>query len=126
MTEVTIRGDRELRRKLRKLKPDQLQGGLKAMGLTLSGKMKKYPPTPPASTYRRTRNLGKRWDIDVRRDSVKVFNIAEYAPYVQGDQDQAWFHRRTGWQRLKETAKKEMGEIVKALKKQVDRILRTG
>jgi hypothetical protein len=124
MTEVTIRGDKELFAKLNKLQPRKQKVAMKAMGLHLVGKMKVYPPQQ-STTYARTRNLAKRWDTRAKEQEVKVQNFAHYAPYVQGERQAAW-HTRTGWQTLKDTAIKNSEEMVKLLKANIDRILERG
>lgn len=129
MSEVTIRGDKELMRKLNKLEPSQMKGALNRIGQLGVGKMTKYPLQPSGSGYVRKKfagGLASSWDYKSKSKEVKIFSNQSYAPYVQGDQLQAWFHRATGWQRLKETMEKNMPEIVAKLKQEVDKILRTG
>ena len=122
---VTIRGDKELLAKLKKLEPRRQEAAMKAMGAHVSGKMKVYPPQRP-TTYVRTGILGKRWDYKAKQEEVRVFNPTDYASYVQGDEDQTWFHKLTGWQTLKKTVQANTEELVNLLKKQVDRILEHG
>ena len=113
MTELTIRGEKELLRKLSKLQPRKQKVAMKAMGLHLVGKMKVYPPrshfgaSGTKNPYKRTRNLAKRWDTKAKQDFVLVKNPTEYGTYVQG-QNQFHFHRATGWKTLKDTAQKNM------------------
>ena len=127
MTEsITIRGEKELKAKLAKLSRLDAEKAMKAMGLHLAGKMKAYPPARPESRYQRTRTLANRWDVTSKRDQATVLNRTPYSPYVQGDDTQAWFHKLTGWQTLKATAKANINEMVALLKKQVDRILERG
>jgi hypothetical protein len=122
---VTIRGDKELIAKLKKLEPKRQEAAMKAMGLHVAGKMKVYPPQRPVK-YVRTGILGKRWDYKAKQDEVLVFNQTPYASYVQGDDSQTWFHRATGWQMLKKTVLANADELVALLKKQIDRILEHG
>jgi hypothetical protein len=109
---VTIRGDKELIAKLKKLEPKRQEAAMKAMGLHVAGKMKVYPPQRPVK-YVRTGILGKRWDYKAKQDEVLVFS-------------QTWFHRATGWQMLKKTVLANADELVALLKKQIDRILEHG
>jgi hypothetical protein len=127
---VEIRGQEKLLRKLRKLNPRQLETSLQAGGEIVVGEMVKYPPPPSGSSYVRTGALGRSWKAKPQRSdfAVKVFAddaVAPYAPYVEGDKTQASIHRGR-WQTLVSTAKEKVPDIVKRLKQQVDRILRTG
>ena len=129
MTSIELQGDKELLRKLEKLHPRKQQVAMKAMGLHLSGKMKRYPrqrfAANPNRVYKRTRNLAKRWDTKAKRQEVKVFNTMSYARYVQGAWQAHW-HTATGWKTLRATAEKNSKQLVKILKKNIDRILEKG
>ena len=121
---VTVKGDKELQRKLSRLKPKHLTGALQEMGDHVVTKVKPYPPQQP-TTYGRTFNLLGGWRVKPKKKdfAVRVYNEMDYAPYVQSDDRQSGIHRSAGWKRLKETTLQEMDELVKKLKKQVDRIL---
>lgn len=121
---VTVKGDKELQRKLSRLKPKHLTGALKVMGDHVVTKVRPYPPQP-STTYMRTGILGDGWKVKPKKKdfAVQVSNPTPYGHYVQSDDRQAGIHRSTGWKRLKETTLKEMDELVKILKRQVDRIL---
>jgi hypothetical protein len=123
--EIEIRGDEELFKKLDKLTKVGSTKAMKGMGGHLSALMKRYPPQPSGSTYRRTGNLGRRWDVKAKPRAATVFNPTKYSPYVQDDRAQTWFHKRTGWSTLKRTAEDNMDAIVRILKRQVDKILRS-
>jgi hypothetical protein len=61
----------------------------------LRGKVAKYPPPPPQSTYRRTGTLGRKWAVKVKMapDVVGYLgNNTPYAGYVQDRARQAWMH----------------------------------
>ena len=122
-TTVTIKGVEALEAKLRKLDKRHMTGALKAMGLHVESKTKGYPPAKP--TYSRTFDLFRGWKVKPKASdfSVTISNPTKYAPYVQSEKRQTSFHRSAGWKRLAETARSEMDELVKILKKQVDRIL---
>jgi hypothetical protein len=121
---VTVKGDKELQRKLSRLKPKHLTGALKVMGDHVVTKVKPYP-AQPATTYQRTFQLMDGWKVKPKKQdfAVEVSNPTPYGVYVQSDDRQAGFHRSAGWKRLRETTVKEMDELVKILKIQVDRIL---
>jgi len=61
-------------------------------------KLKPYPPKPPNSTYVRTGELGRSWDVFSNKTALEVgiTNTKEYAPGVVG-KEQAGFHKITGW-----------------------------
>ena len=67
--------------------------------------LKPYPPVPPASTYQRTKELFRSWDVLSDRRAATVTTAAgttsnvDYADEVVGD-SQAWWHARTGWIKL--------------------------
>ena len=52
-----------------------------------------YPPRK--SKYKRTYNLRFGWQAQDWGDGVniRIVNDVPYAPYVQGDNDQAWMHK---------------------------------
>jgi len=96
---------------------------LQVLGDHVATAVKPYPPAKP--TYARTFNLMDGWKVKPKKKdfAVQISNPTEYGAYVQDDKQQAGFHRSAGWKRLKETTLKEMDELVKILKRQVDRIL---
>lgn len=69
--------------------------------LRLQRDMAEYPPQPPASTYRRTGTLGRKWTVKVARlpNGLRgtVGNNTWYAPLVQSRRFQTAVHRRHGW-----------------------------
>jgi hypothetical protein len=54
-----------------------------------------YPPKPSRSKYVRTYNLRFGWQANKWGDGtkIKIINAVSYAPFVQGDGEQAWFHK---------------------------------
>lgn len=122
--EIEIKGDEELFRKLDKLTKVGSKKAMASMGLTLSSKMQDYP-TQRSSTYDRTFDLLHGWRVKAKMRSALVYNRVPYAKYVQSEKYQSKTHRGH-WQTLKKTAEDNMDEIVAILKKQVDRILRSG
>jgi len=53
---------------------------------------------------------------------AKVANKAAYAPWVKGD-DQADFHKRHGWTKLEDDAKKVADKMTQIYKEEVDKVL---
>lgn len=51
-----------------------------------------YPPKPANSKYVRTYKLREGWGFSGYGATTKVVNPVEYAPYVQGDDTQAYMH----------------------------------
>ena len=82
----------------------------------LRAEMRKYPPPPPNSTYRRTGTLGKSWAKNVHRSSDGWLSIIgtrlKYAPYVQDETRQAEIHQGR-WQTIQSVAKDKRDEVVK-------------
>lgn len=75
----------------------EVRSTLQRAGFRIQASMQTYPPPPPRSRYRRTRNLGNRWETRVvaSDDQVgaQVLNPVGYAPPVQGQEAQARVHR---------------------------------
>ena len=95
-----------------------LKDGMKAIGTSISTRMKVYPPAPASSSYQRTGNLMKRWTSKVEGDgsAVTVGNNAPYARLVQSMDEQTWFHTRTGWSTLEGTLNDRKDQIVEILR----------
>jgi len=73
----------------------------KFMRSYMQQKLKPYPPVPPQSTYIRTRELFRSWDVLANRRQAwaKIINTVAYAEWVVG-QRQVSFHATTGWPKL--------------------------
>jgi hypothetical protein len=89
--------------------------------LRLESRMKKYPPTPPRSSYRRTGLLGRSWTSTVK-DSGSMGNISvegrvgnrtHYAPRVQSAKFQKPIFKRIGWTTDQAALQAETPAIVK-------------
>lgn len=108
---VTIEGLDELLKRLDILRP--LKDGMKAASIYFVKIMKVYPPKPPKSTYQRTMALRNRWTYYVSENAEMsvIGNNTPYAPYVQGRDDQTWFHKRTGWGVAEDTLDVEKDNI---------------
>lgn len=102
MLNVKIRNNDKLADKLKNL-PWGVRGkACEAAALALLGKegaapkgLRYYPPKPPNSKYVRTYDLRGGWQAQKWGDGtkIKITNAVPYAPYVQGDGKQAWFHK---------------------------------
>lgn len=62
----------------------------------------------------RSENLRERWWVKVFPHYLKVGNAASYAGWVHGE-EQTETHKKHGWKKLLDTAKKEMPGIIKKL-----------
>ena len=62
-------------------------------------------------------NLGKRWTVHYRNQGMTaiVGNNATYAPFVQGDDTQAWFHTKRNWKTDKIVLEESKDDILKGL-----------
>lgn len=104
--------------------------------------LKKYPPAtsanqPPAPYYIRGRGmqyknyndmrsekLGTKWYSKAEGYETRIGNIASYAKYVHGDDDQASFMEPKGWRKLKEATQEKIADITKVYQAWVDKLLR--
>ena len=146
---VRIEGMEKLEKKLRKVQDKKtVRAALKAAGLHVKGKVAKYPPSSGAnapkghggwyergfgSKYRRldgqvtarktSETLGRKWSVKQTRNETRVGNNVSYGPYVQDEGDQASFHKGRGWKTIQTVAKEEAPEVVKFVKKAVDKAL---
>ena len=117
--EVKVEGIEDLLRRLDAAGDNKpLKDGMKAIGTSLSTRMKIYPPQPASSQYQRTGNLMKRWTNKVSDDGswLTVGNNAPYAKWVQGRSFQTWYHARTGWSTLEGTLDDRKDQIVEILR----------
>jgi len=114
---ITIKGLDQLTRKLDSLdKGDYLRPVATAGANLLRNEMRRYPPAPPSSTYRRTGTLGKSWTQKVTGGRggwlAVIGSFLNYAPYVQDRDRQAQVHRGR-WQTVQSVAETKRGEVVK-------------
>lgn len=104
---IRIEGGEEVMRALRGMAAADLSPAFGAYGTNVIGKVAPYPPKPPASKYNRTMQLFRGWYQSPTRKSVEVGNVTNYAPWVQGERTQVWYHARTGWKTLEPEAMKQ-------------------
>lgn len=77
-----------------------------------------YPPKPPKSKYKRTYILREGWGFWKSGTNIRVNNPVAYAPYVQGDKEQAWMHKGR-WR----TVSKVISDNIKGMIAAADRAL---
>ncbi len=136
----------QIERKLGKLQRTVVEhGALKAGAMDIKGTMQKYAPAP-ATNYppnpkgyerghgmhgrrKTSQALGKRWFVktaDATRDTIGIIigNVARYAVWVHGD-TQASFHKRHGWRKLEDVAKREIPKIRQKMARVFREIIRS-
>ena len=110
---------------------DYLKGVASAGADVLRADLRKYPPKPPDSTYRRTGTLGKSWTKSVMRGGREGGWLAQigtrlgYAPYVQDELRQAKVHQGR-WQTVQSVAKDRRDEVVRFVVRAIGGWLRKG
>ena len=129
---ITVKNLDAVTRKLANLdKGDYLQGVAGAGADVLRAELRKYPPPPTNSTYRRTGTLGKSWTKTTMRGGkgggwiAQVGTRLKYAPFVQDDSRQAKVHQGR-WQTVQSVAKDKRGEVVKFAVQAIRRWLAKG
>lgn len=102
-----------------------LRDGMTSVAVSLTTKLKQYPPKPANSSYQRTGTLRHRWTYAVDDDGSEavIGNVTPYAPYVQGRESQTWYHKRTGWQTAENLLDGKKEDIVKILKQFIQNAL---
>ena len=95
-----------------------LKDGMSSVALSLTSKLKQYPPAPSTSSYQRTGTLRRRWTWAVDDDGSEAIigNNTPYAPFVQGRDGQTWFHARTGWLTAEDLLDQKKNDIVQMLR----------
>jgi DNA-binding beta-propeller fold protein YncE len=84
-----------------------------------------YPSPPSGSTYQRTYKLRFGWRVNSWDAGTKtvIVNDVEYAPYVQGDNSQAWMHQGR-WKTVSDVIQSNMQGAMKAVNDAVARWLK--
>lgn len=101
---ITIQGVQQLMRKLGRATAVQtLRVPMERSLARLQRALATYPSPPPASTYRRTGNLGRSWKTRMATsadswegtlsNAVRGPRGQSYGPFVQGARTQAGMHR---------------------------------
>jgi hypothetical protein len=130
MISIQVRGLDEFAAKISTMPRGARGAATQAMAFTLIGNertgLKHYPAPPPASSYVRTFMLRFGWVVSGWGDGVnlKIRNAVEYAPYVQGNKDQAWMHVGR-WKTVAQTIQSNRAAILRAAKAAVSKYLRS-
>lgn len=85
--------------------------------------IKWYPPRRPLQKYVRTYRLRNAWMINKRGAKTTLSNDTPYAPYVKGDNTQAWMHRGR-WLTVSEDAERNMEGMVRAAERALEKYLK--
>ena len=109
------------------LHPPELVGDhLKPLASNIVFATSRYPPELPDQQYQRTERLFQAWDYkQVHPLAVKIENHAEYAGYVQGQDDQAAIHQGR-WKVLELMAQKHVMWLLERLSAVAGKIWETG
>lgn len=86
--------------------------------------LKHYPLKPKKSRYKRTYILREGWGFTKYGAAIKVINPVKYAPYVQGDKEQAWMHKGL-WDIVSVTVEKNWERMVAAAEKALSKYLKS-
>jgi len=133
-----------LQRTLAKLDSKHLFGDMaNAIGMDIRGKASVYPPasaanappypyyergwgtrTGPSSGRQTSERLSTKWYHTVYPDYLKIGNVATYAGYVHGE-EQNPIHGHRGWKKLLDVAKEQLPGIIKKLEAQALKIWET-
>jgi hypothetical protein len=117
---VTIKGTKELERKLGVNIPKKLKPAMNNSCEIVVNAMADYPPKPPQSTYRRTMTLGRRWGYKVAMKGKGIVGIIKnLTPYVEWVQSKL---RQVRWMKHWQTDEK----VIKRVKPQVVREFEEG
>ncbi len=85
-----------------------------------------YPKERAGQTYRRTFDLRFGWQAQAWGDKtkIKIVNAVPYAPFVQGDGEQAWMHRGR-WRTVSKIISDNKTVIDNAIDREVKRYLQS-
>ena len=125
---ITIKGLDSLTKKLDALeKGAYLKPTVTAGANLLRNEMRRYPPKPPQSTYRRQGTLGKSWTQRVSGGRggwlAVIGSFLNYAPYVQDRDRQAAVHRGR-WQTVQSVAEENREKVTRFVVQAIRRWMR--
>ncbi|MCI0726433.1 MAG: hypothetical protein L0332_06880 [Chloroflexi bacterium] len=108
--------------------PTFLEPAFNRIGARLTSALRRYPPAPAGSTYRRTNTLGRRWTFSVKRSlfgiKLLVGNNTQHGPWVQSADQQARVHQgrwQTDAQVLEQNAEAVLDEVQEAVEEQINK-----
>jgi len=127
---ITVKNLEAVQRKLDNLERGAYLSGVADAGANLlRNEMRRYPPPPPNSTYRRTGTLGKSWTQRVSTGGggflAVIGSMLNYAPYVQDAARQAEIHRGR-WQTVQSVAQDKREEVVRFVVQAIRRWIAKG
>lgn len=73
---------------------------------------------------RTSQTLGRRWSTSTSSTKATIGNNASYAPYVQGEKQQAWYHKKRNWRTIEDAVREKKDEVLEFLQEQVRRYIR--
>lgn len=130
MAEITVTGIEEVLEKLRLVGPDlhkAIRPAVKEALEIVRGRMKEYPPPPPASRYVRTGNLGASWEVFPNGSGDMLGAVRSYGPaynrYVQSATEQAEVHRGR-WQTDEDVAREKEDEVTAVIADFIEGLLK--
>ena len=120
---ITVSNLERVTRKLNSLeRGDYLRGVADAGANMLQNEMRRYPPKPANSTYRRTMKLQQSWARKVSRSGdgwlAVVGSRIHYAPYVQDETRQAEVHQGR-WQTIQSVAADKKDEVFNFMRRAI-------
>ena len=76
--------------------------------------------------YQTSEELGRSWTTRVEQGGMRgvVGNKVSYGPFVQDEDEQAPFHKETGWRTIQEVAKRQAPKAIGRIQAAVRKILR--
>lgn len=151
--EIEIEGLDHLQGKIRTIESGRyLKAVLQAAALDIKGFMAWYPPASEANDphsgrwyergygprwqrrdgsingYQTSEMLDKKWAaarprVSARKLEARVGVKVSYAPYVQSEEKQAWFHRARGWRTDEDAVEQRGPHVIRLVQRAVRRIL---
>ena len=91
----------------------------------LAERLREYPPPKVPTTYERTGDLGRAWEVHGPRITgsgviTSIVNSMYYAEWVQGDEQQEQ-HEETGWLKANDATEREV--YAKRLQQAINKVL---
>jgi hypothetical protein len=150
---IEIEGLERLQGKLQTLESGRyLKSVLQAAALDIKGYMAWYPPSTAANSpfarrwyergygprwyrkdgsingYQTSEMLDRKWAaarprVSAKKLEAKVGVKVSYAPYVQSEEKQAWFHRARGWRTDEDAVEQRGPHVIRLVQRAVRRIL---
>ena len=129
MISIKVRGASELSAKLAAVPYGSRGAATESAAKVIIGNertgLQHYPP--PRTSYVRTFMLRFGWYAQKCGDgtSIRINNKVPYAPYVQGNGTQAWYHAAHGWKTVAQVLASNAAAINVAIQQAVNRFLKS-